>query len=92
MDGVFKVLLSNYLILPKYEIKINSKSLIIKILKTPKEWLEFIDNFKRTISNEYCIPNDKIYIISQRIDKYEFAVVILDRPIINLKKYEQNLI
>ena len=89
MDGVFKVLLSNYSILPKYEIKINSKSLKIKILKTPKEWLEYIDNFKRTISNEYCIPNDKIYIISQRIDKYEFAVVILDRPIINLKRYEQ---
>ena len=90
MDGVFKVLLSNYSILPKYEIKINSMSKKLKILKTPKEWLEFIDNFKRKISEEYSIPKDKLYIISQRIDKYEFTIVILDRPIINLKRYENS--
>ena len=89
MDGVFKVLLSNYSILPKYEIKINSMSKKLKILKTPKEWLEFIDNFKTKISEEYSVPNDKLYIISQRIDKYEFTVAILDRPVINLKRYEK---
>ena len=89
MDGVFKVLLSQYSILPKYEIKINSMPLKIKILKNPKEWLTFIYNFKRKISEEYSIPKNKIYIISQRIDKYEFTIVILDRPKINLKIYRK---
>ena len=89
MDGVFKVLLSKYSTLPKYEIELNSMSLKSKILKNPKEWLTFIYNFKRKISEEYNIPNDKLYIISQRIDKYEFSVVILDRPVINLKRYEK---
>ena len=39
MDGVFKVLLSNYSILHKYEIKINSKSLKIKNIKNSKRMI-----------------------------------------------------
>ena len=89
MDGVFKVLLSQYSTLPKFKIKINSMSLKLKILKNPKEYFEFIDNFKRKISKEYYIPIDKLYIISQKNDKYEFTVVILDKQIISLKSSEK---
>ena len=88
MEGIFKVLLSLYSILPKYEIKVVSKSLKRKFSEQPKLWLEYCDNFKTKICNDYNIPNINFYIISNNIDLFEFTVVILDRPCINLKRYE----
>ena len=91
MDGVFKIFLSDYLKLKKFEIKINSNEVKSNILKNPKELFEFIDTFKEKIMNEYDIPSSKIYIISYRIDLCEFTLIFLDKDIsnvVNWKKYK----
>ena len=90
MDGVFKVLLSTYSILPKYEIKIVTSSLKEKFTKEPKSWLQYCNNFKNKIINDYNIPKSKLYIISNNIDLFEFTVIILDRPFIKIKRYEKS--
>lgn len=87
-EGIFKVLLSLYSLLPKYEIKINSESLISNFLSEPKNWILFIDDLKEKISEKFSIPYENIYIISYRIDLLEFTIVILEAPFINLKRYE----
>jgi len=89
MDGIFKVLLCTYSILPKYEIKVYSEKLKEKFLKNPKEWLNFVDNFKQKISTEYSIACSKFYIFSNRIDLYEFTFIILGKVSFNLKRYEK---
>ena len=90
-EGVFKVLLSLYSLLPKYEIKINSEALKSNFLSEPKNWLLFIDDLKEKISEKFSIPYENIYIISYRIDLLEFTIVILETPFINLKRYENKL-
>ena len=88
MDGVFKVLLSKYSILPKFEIKINSEKVKSNILKDPKELFNLINKFKEKIMKEYNIPPSKIYFISYRIDLCEFSLILLDKYNIFWKKYE----
>ena len=89
MDGIFKVLLCVYSVLPKYEIKLESESLKKKFLNNPKEWLNFIDNFKQKITAEFNITNVKFFIFSNRIDSFEFTFVILGRTSLNLERYEK---
>ena len=89
MDGIFKVLLCVYSILPKYEIKIDSEKLKEKFLKNPKEWLNFIDSFKQKIYLELSINDIKFFIISNRIDLCEFTFTILGRASLNLQRYEK---
>ena len=88
-EGIFKVLLSLYSLLPKYEIKINSETLKSNFLSEPKNWILFIDDLKEKISEKFSIPYENIYIISYRIDLLEFTIVILETPFINLKRYEK---
>jgi len=88
-EGIFKVLLSLYSLLPKYEIKIKSESLKSNFLSEPKNWILFIDDLKEKISEKFSIPPENIYIISYRIDLLEFTIVILETPFINLKRYEK---
>ena len=90
IDGIFKVLLSTYCILPKYEIKINSDTFQSNFSEDPKQWVQFINDLKSKISNKFKIPDSKIYIISHRIDLLEFTIVILDNPLINLQRYEKS--
>lgn len=87
-EGTFKVLLSLYSLLPKYEIKINSETLKSDFFSEPKNWIFFIDDLKEKISEKFSIPYENIYIISYRIDLLEFTIVILEAPFINLKRYE----
>ena len=89
MDGIFKVLLCVYSILPKYEIKIDSEKLKEKFLINPKEWLNFIDSFKQKICLELSINDTKFFIISNRIDLCEFTFTILGRSSLNLQRYEK---
>ena len=88
MSKMFKVLLSKYSILPKYEIQIKSKELISTFSKNEKEYLNFIEKFRKKIKEEYSILDTNIYIISNRIDLFSFTFVILNRPALNLKRYE----
>ena len=90
IDGIFKVFLSTYCILPKYEIKINSDTFKSTFSEDPKQWVQFINDIKAKISNKFNIPESKIYIISYRIDLLEFSIVILDNPFINLQRYEKS--
>ena len=90
IDGIFKVLLSTYCILPKYEIKINSDTFQSTFSEDPKQWVQFINDLKSKISIKFNIPESKIYIISYRIDLLEFTIVILDNPFINLQRYEKS--
>jgi hypothetical protein len=90
-EGVFKVLLSLFSLLPKYEIKINSETLKSNFLSEPKNWILFIDDLKEKISEKFSIPYENIYIISYRIDLLEFTIVNLETPFINLKRYENKL-
>ena len=89
MDGIFKVLLCVYSILPKYEIKIDSESLKEKFLKTPKEWLNFVDEFKQKITREHSIDDTRFYIFNNRIDLFEFTFIILGKVSFDLKRYEK---
>jgi hypothetical protein len=89
MDGIFKVLLCVYSILPKYEIKIDSESLKEKFLKNPKEWLNYVDDIKQKIISELSVADIKFYIISNRIDLCEFTFIILNRVSINLQRFEK---
>jgi len=91
IDGIFKVLLSAYSILPKYEIKIRSESFMSECLSDPKKWIDFIDNLKCKISEKFTIDITKIYFISHRIDLCELTMVILDKEPLDFKKYESNL-
>jgi hypothetical protein len=88
IDGIFKVLLSVYSILPKYEIKIRSESFKTICLSDPKKWIDFIDNLKCKISDKFKIDITKIYYISHRIDLCEITMVILDGEPLDFKKYE----
>lgn len=90
IDGIFKVLLSIYCILSKYEIKINSDSFQSTFSEDPKQWVQFINDLKIKISKKFNIPESKIYIISYRIDLLEFTIVIIDTPFINLQRYEKS--
>ena len=89
MDGIFKVLLCVYSILPKYEIKIDSDPLKEKFLQNPKEWLNYVDDIKQKIISELSVSDIKFYIISNRIDLCEFTFIILNRVSINLQRYEK---
>jgi hypothetical protein len=88
MEGLFKVLFCRYSLSQKYYIRINSLPLITRFIKNTKVYLDFIDNFKKKISEDYSIQDSKIFIISNRIDLCEFNIVILNREEINLKRYE----
>ena len=63
MSKMFKVLLSKYSILPKYEIQVKSKELISIFSKNEKEYLNFIEKFRKKIKEEYSILDTNIYII-----------------------------
>ena len=89
MDGIFKVLLCVYSILPKYEIKIDSESFKEKFLNNPKEWLKFIDEFKQKITREHSIEDTRFYIFYNRIDLFEFTFIILGKVSFDLKRYEK---
>jgi len=88
MEGLFKVLFCKYSLSQKYHIKIKMKQLFERFTKNTKAYLDFIDNFKKKISEDYSIQDSKIFIISNRTDLCEFNIVILNREEINLKRYE----
>ena len=88
MEGLFKVLFCEYSLSQKYNIRIKSLPLITKFIKNTKAYLNFVDGFKKKISEDYSIQDSKIFIISNRTDLYEFNVVILNREEINIKRYE----
>ena len=90
IEGIFKVLLSVYSILPKYEIEISSEEQKEGFIKEPKDFINFIDDLKKQICYKFNILESKVYIISQRIDLCQFCFVIEDKPITNLKKYEKH--
>ena len=87
MQGIFKVFISKYSILSKYVIKMNC-TINSKYLKEPKKWLNFIDKFKNKIIEDYSIQDSKLYVINNRIDLCEFTLVILNKNITNIKRYE----
>ena len=61
IDDIFKILLSVFSIMPKYKIKISSKSFKSICLSEPKKWINFIDDLKGKISEKFKIDKEKIY-------------------------------
>ena len=88
MEGLLKVLFCEYSLSQKYNIKVKTLPLITKFLKNTKAYLNFVNNFKKKISEDYSIQDSKIFIISNRTDLCEFNIVILNREEINVKRYE----
>ena len=86
MEGVFKVILSKYSILPKYELTIECFNLKEKFQKDPKLYIEYYNEFKNKIAHDLNIPDSKIFIISKNNNLFKFTLVILDRPYLNLKR------
>ena len=91
MEGVFNILFNSYSLLPKYDIKINSKVLQKRFMKDPEYFFDYIEKYKNKICDYFCIDRAKIFIISKNILTYQFSFLILDREKINLDRYENPL-
>ena len=84
---IFRIIASGLATQKIYKLYLDNEEYKAKFKEDENEWMNFLDNIKLLISNNFNILDDDIYFFKSNFIKFEIYLLIYDKKIIGVEEF-----